>query len=75
MYHAARHAAEILHGGGIHTLRHAFATHLLEVSVDIHTIQRLLRHAHKAKQSSFICRREQMLLVTCLAPEIRVRIV
>ena len=46
IYHAARCAAGIEHGGGIHTLRHAFATHLLEAGVDIHTIQRLLGHGN-----------------------------
>ena len=43
-YHRARQRAGIHKRGGIHTLRHCFATHLLEAGVDLNAIKHFMGH-------------------------------
>jgi site-specific recombinase XerD len=44
IYYRTQKAAGITKGKGIHTLRHCFATHLLEQGVDVYLIKRFLGH-------------------------------
>ena len=64
MYHAAKQRAGITKAGGIHSLRHAFATHLLEGGVDVHTIQRLLGHGHLSTTARYFHLRQHVVNTT-----------
>ncbi|MEI7902878.1 MAG: site-specific integrase [bacterium] len=44
VYYAALRTSGVRRVGGIHVLRHCFATHLMEAGVDIYTIKRWLGH-------------------------------
>ena len=45
IYEKARKKAGVKNGAGIHTMRHCFATHLLEAGYDIRKIQVLMGHS------------------------------
>ena len=53
-YYLARDAAGIAKHGGIHTLRHCYATHLLEAGVDLHSIAQWLGHGHVSTTARYL---------------------
>jgi len=53
-YYHARDAAGITKRGGVHTLRHCYATHLLEAGVDLHCISQWLGHRHVSTTTRYL---------------------
>ena len=53
-YRGAHSRAGLIKSGGIHTLRHCFATHMLEAGVDLHSIQKFLGHNHLSTTTRYL---------------------
>jgi site-specific recombinase XerD len=64
LYTLAKLRAGIRKQGGIHALRHAFATHLLEAGRDVQTVQHLLGHRHLSTTARYFHLTQGRVLAT-----------
>jgi integrase/recombinase XerD len=53
-YHEALRVSGVRRVGGIHVLRHCFATHLMEAGVDVYTIKHWMGHQALATTSRYM---------------------
>jgi site-specific recombinase XerD len=54
VFQAAKRKSGITKEGGIHSLRHAYATHQLESGLPVHQLQRLLGHGNLQSTMRYI---------------------